>query len=856
MPSSVNGVGTHYYGQSNIKLRTGICRRCQREATLKSYDTRLFIIVFFIPVWPLGRKRIIDQCPHCTGHYIMNARQWEVSGQLNASDAKTRFANEPTAESAARAHAQLLSYFQYEEARELRDQALSRLPDDGALRADLGWQLRACDQHAEALQMFDEALRLRPDLPSARSGKAPYLIAQDKLDEARELVDFLMEPGAAQMYDLGPLISLFGQLQASRRPDDALELVPHIMQELPLIKDDFWFRKTVLAAERAAGRHDSLLPPRNRSWFSLLFSNSRDFSPRTRTLARGAVLAAGVLGALAIHNESIRRQRTVYVVNQTGLPAQVRIDQEPPVTATVNQRTPITLAEGEHDVQITGPVETNEKLRVESGYFARWFQRPIWLINVNGEAVVLQLDIVYSAMQTPSVPHLHVAQTTLAFPDVDYAFDEEPPRQISVKQHENVVKRQLQILDLPAEAVVTRLIDQNPAGVLTMAERRLARQSDGRLLEAYGTAAKAHREQERAAKFLETRLDVRPIDLVWHRAYQNLRDTPTEAAGVLARYENITQNEPDSAAAWYLFARQDPDVDRGACSLDKAIELDPQLGWALYARASRAFNRGEWDEAEQGLTAALAAPASEDSWRAAKVYCLLAQQKYDAVDEECDHLAADPRFVALVVPARFWSKHKQNLPVDTLALATAATKHLSAETALPLRSYLEASIAYAGANWDALRTLHKNPQLSALAPAEKALQLISTLSLDELKAQFQQPSAVADGSDALAIALAFALADDPERAAAWRQQAIKRFHQGGHDDRFVAAVLGGEAPLAIDDLHNIHINPYVRPLVYASLAQQTEFQRDDLLHEARLWQLLPLKYYWLVEQALQKLGDP
>src|SRR5262245_3242462 len=107
MPSTVNGCGTHYYGKSNVKTRNGVCRRCHREANLVSYDTRLFIVVVFVPVWPLGRKRIIDSCPFCTGHYAISARQWEVGGQLNLSDALTRFTEDPSAESAARAHGQL-----------------------------------------------------------------------------------------------------------------------------------------------------------------------------------------------------------------------------------------------------------------------------------------------------------------------------------------------------------------------------------------------------------------------------------------------------------------------------------------------------------------------------------------------------------------------------------------------------------------------------------------------------------------------------------------------------------------------------------------------------------------------------
>lgn len=63
MPTTVNGVGTHYYGRKNRAARISVCRACGRQGMLESYDTRLWFVIVFIPIIPLGRKRIIDQCP-------------------------------------------------------------------------------------------------------------------------------------------------------------------------------------------------------------------------------------------------------------------------------------------------------------------------------------------------------------------------------------------------------------------------------------------------------------------------------------------------------------------------------------------------------------------------------------------------------------------------------------------------------------------------------------------------------------------------------------------------------------------------------------------------------------------------
>ena len=57
MPSTVNGIGTWYYGKDNLVTRNDRCEFCGNYGELKSYDTTLYFVVVFIPLIPLGRKR-------------------------------------------------------------------------------------------------------------------------------------------------------------------------------------------------------------------------------------------------------------------------------------------------------------------------------------------------------------------------------------------------------------------------------------------------------------------------------------------------------------------------------------------------------------------------------------------------------------------------------------------------------------------------------------------------------------------------------------------------------------------------------------------------------------------------------
>ena len=120
MPSTYNGIGTHYYGKSNVTRRPGPCPHCGGNVELTSYDTRLWFVVFFIPIIPLARKRIIDQCKACTRHYAVDIQKWETARQLEVSGAQDEYRKNPSPESAIALHQRLLNFHQHQHAAELQ----------------------------------------------------------------------------------------------------------------------------------------------------------------------------------------------------------------------------------------------------------------------------------------------------------------------------------------------------------------------------------------------------------------------------------------------------------------------------------------------------------------------------------------------------------------------------------------------------------------------------------------------------------------------------------------------------------------------------------------------------------------
>jgi tetratricopeptide (TPR) repeat protein len=256
MPSTINGIGTHYYGKKNHTARTAACRWCGRVGALQSYDTRLWFVVLFIPIIPLGRKRIIDQCNGCTRHMVADAHKYEQARQLEISGSMERFRSAPAPETALVAHAQLLGFHEHEQAGQFRRTVLERFPEDAELRAALGVQLRQAAAHDLAAQLFQAALDLQPDLPEARAGVAMTKMATSELDEAHRLLDFLEIPGAGQHYTLEPLDRLGGCYQRQGRHEEALAIAQHLLRELPQAGQQPAFRSFVRTSEKALHRTD------------------------------------------------------------------------------------------------------------------------------------------------------------------------------------------------------------------------------------------------------------------------------------------------------------------------------------------------------------------------------------------------------------------------------------------------------------------------------------------------------------------------------------------------------------------------------------------------------------------------
>ncbi len=165
MPQTINGIGTHYYGKANLRKRPGVCDSCGVLADLSSYDTRLWFVIVFIPVIPLGKKRIIDDCPRCRRHRVLGLAEWEQSRRAALEAAMQQVVQKPgDVQALMDLHGLCLLYGEWEKADKLEERLGTEFPKDSKVQLHLASAHGYRGRTEQAQQCLARARELDPEI--------------------------------------------------------------------------------------------------------------------------------------------------------------------------------------------------------------------------------------------------------------------------------------------------------------------------------------------------------------------------------------------------------------------------------------------------------------------------------------------------------------------------------------------------------------------------------------------------------------------------------------------------------------------------------------------------------------------
>jgi tetratricopeptide (TPR) repeat protein len=824
MPTTINGVGTHYYGKSNRSSRQGTCHSCGRAVTLESYDTRLWFVVIFIPIIPLGRKRITDKCPTCSRHFVAPLGQWEDERQLTTSGTLAEFTAHPTPENAERHHRGLLQFQQYEEADAFRKEALKHFSESALLHTYFAQGQLQMGKLVEARLLFEKALELNRELTAAREGMALLKIHSGKLEEATQLTEHLRVPGAAQLHDISLLEKLALAWQKNGHHSEALEEFGVLLRELPSLKEHRGFRKMVRVSEKALKRSsdESLLP-------------KISFSPawlwqQYRTACLVTVLAVfGTVGSL-IHNNHLAGHAPLHVVN--AYPTEVNLSIDGGTVISLHPgHTKLSIPEGVHKIGVSGAITESIHADIQRGFFERWNSNDVWVLNPGGRAIVMEQVIYYTTgkFEPPeSMPAFFTGQRLQRRHNIDYPFVE-PPKEQQVPERESYVTRTALRLRPGGVYDVVELLTSNGQvdAALQFCEQGIidGTASDD-LLAAYADIAKDDKTRPRIRRTLQAQLRKRPVQVALHRQWQILESTDDRAnSELLAEYEALSKAAPGDAALLYLRARIEPDFARQSDMLKKCTELANAPAWAWYARGMDHAMAGDWKTALPMLEkAAVLEPASSqfleklhDAQRSLGIWePLLKDLQTDARLQpqnfgfhlalvEAHSLKGDEKTASRVAAnykLRIQPLENSSQTVQEFDLLTSELLGQT-EPALKLAASAESSAATAELVSSALVTARRWSDLDALIK--------------------KQPTGEGVGNDPLfllAAALGAHLDKQPVFATAWEAQAVEHIKTIDDEKGTITAALKSSTPPAPASLQLTGIQPHRRAVIWAWLAQK------------------------------------
>ena len=819
MPTTVNGIGTTYYGKKNLRVHHAQCEFCHRAVELKEYETIHWIVVFYIPVIPLGRKQILDQCPACRQHRVLPLAKWDELREKTIEEKTEAFAkNQDDPQAALELVEALATFSRFDEAEKLAEGIQHRFDDDAQVQFHMGQWHEFRNRRAEAAECFRRALQLQGDNLEAKRAVAACMMSDDQVEQALALIK--SAPEITPQDDPGLYVELGQSFGRLGQHGDALVAFRQALEVVPELKADKEFQKLVRTSEKSDPAGTTILP-------------------RTPFYRTGrAIVAAAVVGIVALvlfANFYISRHRTLHLVNGFDVPVELALDDRGAITIGPHSWQTSPIAEGRHRAVVTagGKSLGNDEFDVASSFWRRWFDDPVFVLNAGGGAAIVWEQAVYA---NPPIDggstRVEAGTRFVTFDDVDYPFAQFP-QTIEAEGGKPVTRTRVDLVVMPVEQVFYLQDAVAPEAQLAFAETHLAFAPENKaILQAYLRAAAGYGQLDRAREFLETGLDAVPVRVEWHRGAQQLAQTEDQNESLRRRYRQWLEKDPNNSSILYLMGRLEPHTSAALVYLDSAIAADPQNPYPWYAKGFHLCAGGDFPAAKIAYEKAVELrPDDEDFRRGLRDAWLALGQFADLEREARTRLREEPHeFV--------W--HIQLLEVlaaqNKLGQAMAANaQYAKALNALPETGddvqqaieIVEIMLWYLQQDFRRiLKHSDRSPDEFAFLRYQCHLELGM---YDDAAADLELAGNPPDPFNELQLSVGWRMSGDERKADAWQNRACEQFEQGLAQQRQIASLLRGAAGATLEAAHDVTLQPHEKTIVLIALAQQSGDHEDELL---------------------------
>ncbi|MDF1661964.1 MAG: hypothetical protein P1V97_09335, partial [Planctomycetota bacterium] len=423
--------GTRTYGQDDGFSRYDYCEHCGEHGRLKTYSTAKFGHLYFIPVIPMGKKRVFDACPRCEMHKEAPLAAFNKGKESDLAEVFEVLKGQRQApEAVTKSVLTLLAYGQFEHfkaaAPVIEREYAKEYEVLGALAAVYNYigDLEAAERlYAQSLILEESNEDQGED---TRMALAANRIHQLKLDKVRDLLQPILAKGDKDK--TGIFYFLVEGLLHTARHDEALAVLKDIETLNEALAEDEDHQNYIKKAE--AGRVSQL------EVSSALIGKKRG----VETLGRGIPLwmpgmlplsaILFVVGSYLLSAVSLGAAQTVWLVNGTNHSYTVTINGKD-YQAPANNRKEISLPEGTINYVIKDAVFpiAPQSAQFSTDFVSRPFNDSVFVLNPDGVALLGIQTTTYAQAGAAPVQDKMVWRSGEGFyvlNGMDYAFREFP----------------------------------------------------------------------------------------------------------------------------------------------------------------------------------------------------------------------------------------------------------------------------------------------------------------------------------------------------------------------------------------------------------------------------------------------
>ncbi|MEM1202762.1 MAG: hypothetical protein AAGN66_05990 [Acidobacteriota bacterium] len=607
MPRTWNGVGTWYWGKANRAVHRRLCPQCGHHADLESYDTTKYAVLFYVPVLPLGRLRVLDACPLCEQHLTMKLADWRRQKKEEVAQARSTFESSPSSRETAYGAIDACIFFEDPQAfLDLSKAVLSWHAGDAETVARLGSGFEHFGYLDQAEQAYSRAVELQ-DEPDNRAALVRLLVQRRRFAEARDVLEPLYDKGGV---GTGPFYLLVQGLQAEGRHDEAAAELERIAGTFLGMEDEPTHQRFVgVSASLGEGEQVTSIevaPPVDRSevagadWTGWI---ARTVWPLPAALGLAALVFAGT-------------QHKVHFVNGLDRPYRVEVAGKsidlPPgevVARRLALRREYTVDPGDDAPKALEPAP----LRMELSFWQGVVGSAVYVVNPDRTAVLVEEEMIYAENPEALDPEQEMPFTVLTgetvyrFDGVSYLF--EPfPDEISLGSGEDQAwRKRVDTLGLPtviAYSVVAGSLGEEAAADYLVRNLELGEEGASQ-----NPMLASVLDPERFRAGAGDRLARRPVDVPWHRAYGEAMALHGLGDELRSELQVLVEVEPDDPDLRYLLARAQDDPAATVALLEAAATRSEVSPWTHHGLGFDALVRADFERAlEHGRAAVTGEP--------------------------------------------------------------------------------------------------------------------------------------------------------------------------------------------------------------------------------------------------------